>query len=121
MSAPAVKIVNPDWPHEYLVINAVDFDASRDQLWPDGKVAWEKGRPQPEGYQVDAPPEPVAVPEPVPPARFRATELASTRILDLGPEIAKCLDLGLLRELDAIEVRTTVRRMIAVRLKELGG
>lgn len=139
---PVVKIVNPDWPDDYIIIDAADFDAARDRAWPEGKVPWEKGKPQPEGYEPYAP-EPPPTPEPVhkwqpmasvrdkpapapepppePDRRAAAETMAQTRILDLGPEIAKLRDVALLHELEAIETRSTVKRLVAVRLKELGG
>lgn len=144
---PVVKIVNPDWPDDYIIIDAADFDAACHRRWPEGKVAWEKGREKPDGYQPYEPePPPAPEPEhkwqpvatlravkhepappphepapPEPDRRAAAETMAQTRILDLGPEIAKLRDVALLRELEAIETRSTVKRLVAVRLKELGG
>jgi hypothetical protein len=138
---PVVKIVNPDWPDDYIIIDAADFDAARDRSWPEGKVPWEKGKDKPAGYlsyEPEPPPapepehkwQPVATlreakpkpePPPEPDRRAAAETMAQTRILDLGPEIAKLRDVALLHELEAIETRSTVKRLVAVRLKELGG
>lgn len=122
-----VKIINPEWPADYIVINHADFDAAHDQLWDDAAESIPRTEGAPREPEPLAPPAPVAVPpvDPMPPdpdpphPMGKIEALSAQRIVDLGPWIAACDDVDTLRRLRDGDARATIRRMIDRRLREL--
>ncbi len=67
-SRATAKIINPDWPTDYIIIAQADFDPERDQLWPADMEATPRGAVlvappvAPPLPVVEGPPAPVDVP-----------------------------------------------------------
>jgi hypothetical protein len=122
-----VQIVNPDWPTDYIVIAAEDYRSGQHQLWPEGKVAVPKGKAQPAAQAPQEAPQAASAPDPelppLPPLPQPGADMAAVagaRLVEVGPQIAVATDRDSLRRLAATDRRSTVQRLVADRLRQLG-